>query len=319
LAWPLLAEGAAPPLALEGYQDEGGAIALRLDGAMVDPYFATKALLAAHEAGLDARDAALRWIAWLLPLQRPDGRFDRYCRQGGKYVACAAADADDAMLAVWMELLATFAPAHGMPSAWSRSVARAESHLARLSDPARGVYWISEALPVSLLMDNVEVHGAFTAMSAHQARMGDARRARRWAARAARLRQDILATFWSRGRYRVSTQDQPTEGFYPTAVAQIFPLTGSFTNPERPDEEAYAGWMRENRAAWLLQSEHDYPWGLIVLAAQRAFDRASILCWRARAEPFRHGPHWNVLEEAIYLAIVARFSPEELLAPACIP
>ncbi len=319
VAWPLLGVASAAELTLEGYQAESGAIALRLTGDTVDPYFATKALLAAQAAGLDARGAAIRWIEWLLPLQRRDGRFDRYCRQGRAYVACAEADADDAMLAVWMELLTRFAPSRGMPVAWKRSVDRAEAYLAKLRDQDAGVYRISEALPVSLFMDNVEVYSAFTAISEHHARMGDAARARRAKARGARLYQDIIATFWDQERFRVSTQDHATRGFYPDVVAQLFPLTIGFATPDRPDDVAYSRWMAQHRGAWLQQAEHDYPWGLLVLAAQRMHDRAAVLCWRAVATPFRHGQHWNVLEEAIYRVIEAQFSPEQQLAPACGP
>jgi hypothetical protein len=321
MALPALTAAATAELALPGYQAEGGAIALHRDGATVDPYFATKALLAAREAGLDARVAAARWIAWLLPRQRADGRFDRYCRRGAAYEACAEADADDAMLAVWMELLTSFAPPTGMPAAWARSAARAEAHLAKLRDPVTGVYRISEAMPVSLFMDNLEVHAAFVAMRDRHAGMGHVARARRWRARGARLQRDVVALFWdpAQGAFRVSTQAQPGRGFYPDEVAQIFPLASGFPLPEGSESAAYARWMAQSRSAWLRQGERDYPWGLITLASLRMGDGATVLCWRARAAPFRHGEHWNVLEEAVYLAVEARYGPVEVLAPACGP
>lgn len=321
MALPALTAAATAELTLPEYQAADGAIALHRDGATVDPYFATKALLAARAAGLDARVAAARWIAWLLPRQRADGRFDRYCRRGAAYVACAEADADDAMLAVWMELLTSFAPRTGMPAAWARSVARAEAHLSKLRDPVTGVYRISKAMPVSLFMDNLEVHAAFVAMRDRHARMGHTVRAHRWRTRSARLYRDVVALFWdpAHGAFRVSTQELPGRGFYPDEVAQIFPLTSGFPIPRGPESATYARWMERNRGAWLRQAEDDYPWGLVTLAALRVGDGATVLCWRARAAPFRHGDHWNVLEEAVYVAIEGRYGPEEVLAPACGP
>ncbi|WP_351012018.1 hypothetical protein, partial [Shewanella sp. S1-58-MNA-CIBAN-0166] len=80
--------------------------------------------------------------------------------KSGQYSSCAEADADDAMMATWIELLARFAPPEGLPAAWELSLNRAAAHLdALLSKPA-GVYQISSTLHVALLMDNVEVHSA---------------------------------------------------------------------------------------------------------------------------------------------------------------
>ena len=107
---------------------------MRLNGVGIDPYFAAKALLAASDAQLDARQAALAWIAWLLPRQRPDGSFDRYCVKNGRYRACADAETDDAMIATWIELLARFAPPDGLPAAWELSLNRAGLHLDTLLD-----------------------------------------------------------------------------------------------------------------------------------------------------------------------------------------
>jgi len=72
-------------------------------GDSVDPYFAAKALLAAQEAGLDVRKAAKDWIRWVLPFQRPDGGFDRFCLKEKGFLPCNPADADDATAAVWID------------------------------------------------------------------------------------------------------------------------------------------------------------------------------------------------------------------------
>jgi len=57
--------------------------------------------------------------------------------------------------------------------------------------------------------------------------------------------------------------------------------------------------MKKNREDWLRRGESDFHGVLIALIAQNADDRKTVLCWCARAGPFRHGKHWNVLEEAL--------------------
>src|SRR5262245_9306243 len=60
------------------YVEADGAMPLQGGGSVVDPYFATKALVVADVAGLDVRETARRWIEWALARQRFDGRFERY-------------------------------------------------------------------------------------------------------------------------------------------------------------------------------------------------------------------------------------------------
>src|SRR2546423_8472528 len=62
-----------------GYQFSDGAISLHHRGDYIEPYFATKALILAQEAGLDVRGPAERGIQWLLPRQEKNGSFGRYC------------------------------------------------------------------------------------------------------------------------------------------------------------------------------------------------------------------------------------------------
>ena len=63
---------------------------------------------------------------------------------------CAAADADDSMLALWMQLLYRMAPATGMPPEWQRSVMLAANQLAKLRNRRLGVYHISQRNHVAL-------------------------------------------------------------------------------------------------------------------------------------------------------------------------
>ncbi|PLP98012.1 hypothetical protein CYJ10_24390 [Cupriavidus pauculus] len=303
----------AAELVLTDYQRPDGGITTYFNGDSIDPYFATKALLAAQDAGMTTKAAATSWIAWLLARQHADGRFDRYCMKGQGFVSCQEADADDALMAAWMELLVRSAPPKAMPPAWQASFDKASRVLDTLRDPTSGVYLISAKIPVALLMDNVEVSSAFKAVSNYRQRQGDAAGAASWMRRAEQLDKDILRVFWRPGKgYLVSTQPREESAFYPDTVAQIFPILGDIRPAGRPHKAAYYLWMKEYRMAWLQMSETDFPWGLV---ADRMGDKDAIVCWRMRSIQFRHGKHWNVLEEALYLAFEARLTPEQALAP----
>src|SRR5437763_7149470 len=75
------AQSSSGEFAPQNYQLPDGAIVLQSTAVDVEPYFATKALIAAQDAGLDIREAGRAWIKWLLPRQKSDGRFERYCRK----------------------------------------------------------------------------------------------------------------------------------------------------------------------------------------------------------------------------------------------
>jgi hypothetical protein len=298
------------------YQRADGAITVRLGGIGIDPYFAAKALLAASDAQLDARQAALAWIAWLLPRQRPDGGFDRYCVKSGRYRPCADAETDDATTATWIELLARFAPPDGLPAAWELSMNRAGVHLDTLLDKPSGVYQISSSRHVALLMDNVEVHSAFQALAAYYVRRADHTHAGPWSQRADRLASAILKVFWrgTESGFRASTQQAGDASFYPAKIAQVLPLLSGIQIPEQSGATLYAQWMRKYGKSWPQLADTDYPWALIALVAVRMNDWGTVACWQARSGPYRHGAHWNVLEESLYLAFENRIAAS--VAPA---
>jgi len=306
----------AVQLRLSGYQRPDGAITTYLNGDSVDPYFSTKALLVAQDAGMDTTAAARQWIGWLLPRQLADGRFERYCLKGGGFVSCRPADADDALLATWMELLVRSSPPEGMPADWKRSFDQASRRLDTLRDERRGVYNISADLPVALLMDNVEIFSAYQAVSTYLQRTHDSAGATVWQRKAERLDRGILHVFWQPPRgYVASTQARNTTEFYPDAVAQIFPILAGIHPPNRTLATDYQRWMQQHRFVWLQMPQTDFPWGLVALVADKMGDQDAITCWRARSVQFRNGSHWNVLEETLYLAFTARLTPEQAVAP----
>lgn len=312
----LCLNGYAAELRLTGYQRPDGAITTYYGGDSVDPYFAMKALLVASDIGLDANAAARRWINWLMPRQLKSGQFERYCLTRGRFASCRRADADDALLATWMELLVRFSPPGGMPPAWKRSFDKASRYLDSLRDPQLGVFHIAADLPVSLMMDNVEIYSAFRAVGKYSADAEDTEAAQKWTVKADQLEQNILKVFWRPGfGYQVSTQERDKVEFYPDTVAQIFPILAGVAPDDQPAKVRYAAWMAQHRFVWLQLPETDFPWGLVAQVADKMGDQDAITCWRVRATQFRHGTHWNVLEEALYQAFVARLTPEQAIAP----
>lgn len=292
----------ADELSLTGYQRSDGAITVAYQGELVDPYFACKALLVARQTGLAVTPAVNAWVDWGLRHQGDDGRFSRFCVRSDGYVPCADADADDASLAVWIELLVSMAPADRDSSRWRESLAAASAQLSTLYDKERGLYLVSQQLRVALLMDNVEVYSALSALAAHHASTGNKVQAQAMWRESKRLRQAILRQFWQPARqsYRVSSQHLTQSGFYPHQVGQLYPLLAGITPVGHKPDEIYRRWMRQNRASWFAQAEHDYPWGLVALAGFQLGEHVPVCDWLKQGPALRHGAHWNVLEEVLY-------------------
>lgn len=281
---------ARPALDLDGYQDDAGAISVQHRGDTVDPYFALQALLVARDAGFDVASPARRWIAWLLPRQKPDATFDRFCRRGPVWGPCKTADADDALHAMWMKLLESLPEDLAREQSWRKSLAASAASLERLRDPQRGVYRVSPVYRHALFIDNLEV----------------AWRAAPESAQAKSLSAAIRSTFWEpeAHRFRVTTQPHdPGTAFYPQAVAQIFPLVTGYAPLPEGRARYYREWMREHRGRWLAHGKDDFAWGLIATVALQQGDRESAACWLREALPLRHGPHWTVTDEVARQAL----------------
>lgn len=291
---------AAPALVLQGYADEAGAITVLNGGNSVDPYFAMQALLLAHDNGMDVSAPAGKFADWLVPRQKPDGTFDRFCRDAaGHWASCNAADADDSLLAMWMRLLETMPEKLGKNPLWLKSHATSKAALEHLFQPSRGIYMVSPLVLHGLFMDNLEVWSL------------KAQRKPAAQAEADRLAKAIRDTFWNPvdKHFLVSTQlEQRSEkqAFYPHQVAQIFPLLLDF--PLLPAEAGsyYRAWMAAHRAEWLSQGKADYPWGLLAVLAMRQGDTASARCWLREAAPLRHSSRWAVTDEAALQIVLSK-------------
>ena len=251
------------------YQDSDGAITVNAHGDFVDPYFANRALTLADESGLDVRASVARWIPWAMAHQLPDGRFQRYCKsESAAWSACQSSDADDAGLALWLELLFRMAPKSGLPPNWKSSAARANRYLENLHDNGTGLYFVSLELRVSLLMDNVEVYHLFRVMAAANRRFGRPDLGDSYQRKANRLAQAIAGRLWvpAKHEFLISTQNSSHQNsaaqnfatqspaaraFYPDDVAQVYPWLFNMPTPAGNAKAALRRWLKSYLGASL--------------------------------------------------------------------
>ncbi|MDP2818759.1 MAG: hypothetical protein Q8O29_10910 [Polaromonas sp.] len=295
------ASGAAPVLDLTGYTDTGGAITVLHGGDSADPYFAMQALLLAYDNGMNIAAPSEKFVNWLLPHQKPDGTFDRFCRNAAKkWISCKTADADDSLLAMWMRLIDTMPDKLSNNPAWQKSRSIAQASLAHLFQPSLGIYMVSPVVLHGLFMDNLEVW-SLKVLGRQPAQRAEAEK----------LASAIHATFWNPvdKRYLVSTQLEQRSrkpAFYPDHVAQIFPLLVDFPLLPATARQHYRDWMRLHRSEWLAHGKADYPWGVLAVLALRQNDKASASCWLREAAPMRHSARWAVTDETAYQVLVAK-------------
>ncbi len=304
--------GAPPQLDLRGYGGDTGIITILHGGQASDPYFTLQALLLAHDNGLDMAAPAARFVDWLVPLQKPDGTFDRFCREGDHWKPCKTADADDSLLAMWLRLLQTM-PAHVKASpALRRSQVASRAALAHLYQPSRGVYMVSPVYLHGLFMDNLEVW-SLRVREAPGTRGG---------VPPEQLARAIHDTFWDpvNRRFLVSTQlEQRSQqaAFYPDHVAQLFPLMVDFPLLPAAADVHYRDWMRQHRSAWLAQGRTDYPWGIIAVLALRRQDTDTARCWLRHSVPLRHSARWAVTDEVAFQILDSHGVREASPAASC--
>jgi hypothetical protein len=270
-------------LNLEGFSDPSGAISVVKQGDAMDPYFALQALLIAHASGLDMGGQDVRLAQWLADRFKRDGKFNRYCRSGAEWRTCQPTDADDAVLALWLNFVKTLPVAERAALVDSPTQDRATRELIQLRDPRNGIYNISWQLNHALFMDNLEV----------------------WSNRPTRhLARSIQNVFWDKKkqRYKVSTQpghQEREEEFYPSVAAQIYPLLVNFPLVPGGSRAHYKRWMALHRGLWLTQMQSDYPWGLIAWIAHRQGDSHSVRCWQTASLQHKNAARWTVTDEVI--------------------
>lgn len=296
LAWP----GTSAALDLSAYQRPDGAITVHPQEGRVDPYFAIKALWAARQMGDAAAPETHAWINWLLPRQKVNGSFARYCEQPSGWQACDEPDADDSLLAMWIELLHEAAP-RNMPPAWAASVRRAETALQQLQDPRTGVYRAGPRISDALLMDNAEVYAALRRVGELQKQAGDSREGERHLAQARALRLAMAKVFQPNGKelLRWSSGDDSSITFYPYALGHLYPWLHGMNTEGFGTIMSWQNWLDRYGEQWLTRSGDSYAWGLVALLALRQGSYPMVRRWLDNAVALRGGADWNVLEDAV--------------------
>ncbi|HEY4306126.1 MAG TPA: hypothetical protein VGM82_16765 [Gemmatimonadaceae bacterium] len=294
-----------------------GAITVYAGGSYVEPYFAMRALNTAADLGANVDRLARDYINWQLARLDADSAFRRYCLKDASWSACGPADADDAALALWIELLYRTAGRDEILARCKSSADASRLALAGLKD-STGAYLVSRSLRTSLFMDNIEVLSAFDVAAATPAAAaaGDNSTLR---VDADRLRLAISQVFWNPAThtYRVSTQPgSAIARFYPEMVAQIYPAMFGYGTPERSSESLVAQWLADHGRDWAAESDTSAAWGLVAMAAMRAGRTSTATCWLGRAIKVRPTARWNVADESIYRALADRLSIRDT-AVAC--
>ena len=272
----------------------------------VDPYFVNQALITAIKGGVDVSKETANWLRWLLPHQRSDGGFDRYCPEGGRWVMCAKADADDSTAATTIQLIAlsrTKLPADLRAQADAASQ-KANVLLQRLRLPV-GTYkaHVDPSAPmVEYLMDNAEVYAAFKDSGQ------------------VKLAAELKAAIERRFRTGTDTWEPAYPlydkfAFYPHALAYTYRWHNGLVDSNKLTAEA-ANWMAIYGKTWFTRSADPYPWGIIAWGLHRGAPIAA-RCWRAHAEPVKLTDKWTVLDQAADDALAAAGLQPEITPSVC--
>lgn len=284
----LAAPGGAPDV-LSRFVREDGALPITAGGDFVDPYFAQKALLVAWEAGLKPVELTHNWLSWVIPRQRKDGGFDRFCLKPQGWHACKPADADDSSVATFLQLIALYEKhraAFNAPELPLRT-ASAKLNARTLLDSLRtnhGIYKVFLDKPIAYLMDNTEVHASLMQTGHTQ--------------QAKLLQLAITKQFYQNSQWLPANSSFDRVEFYPHALAPTYRWHTGLSSQSVIDRE-FAEWSRQWGNSWLRRSQDQYPWGLVAWGARGIQAQHWIRCWR-----FMHIQHdkergWTVLDEAV--------------------
>ncbi|MDO4687078.1 MAG: hypothetical protein Q4A92_11085, partial [Corynebacterium sp.] len=272
----------------------------------VDPYFANQALITALQGGLDVQRETVNWLRWLLPRQRSDGSFDRYCRQGAQWRACARADADDSTAATTIQLIALSKaklPADVRAQA-EKASQKANLLLQRLRLPT-GTYktHVDATAPVvEYLMDNAEVYAAFRDSGQTQ--------------RAAELKAAIEKRFRTGpDTWEPAYPLYAKFAFYPHALAYTYRWHNGLVDASKLTAEA-ANWMAIYGKTWLARSADPFPWGLTAWGMHKGAPIGA-RCWRAHAAAVKLSNRWTVLDQAADDALAAAGIQPQIVPSVC--
>ena len=289
IATAVLAQPAAlGPAKPNAFRTDDGAYTTIAGEPFVDPYFVNKSLIVGMQAGLDLKDEIIAWQAWLLPKQRADGGFDRFCKTNNQWRACKKADADDSMAATTIQLLALAQERQWLDTpaknAAMKATAKANVLLDALYNSKTGLYRVFPHTELYYLMDSAEVYDGFVATRQRQ--------------KASALAKAIGTQFFKDGRWEPSQPGYDVRQFYPHDLAPVYLWANGLIPAPRANAEA-AGWLSHHGERWLNRKADPYAWGLVAWQLRQTAPAAAA-CWRAaiRSNPPAKD-NWTVLDAAV--------------------
>jgi hypothetical protein len=279
-----------------------GAITVLPQGNLVDPYFTNKALIIAWEAGLDVSAITRNWLIWLLPRQRADGGFDRYCSEGATWYVCKSADADDSTAATFLHLNVLYS------NALQRQKSIRSSTVADLPVPAvelavttkksigmllrlrttRGTYRAFADKPIEFFMDNTEVYASLIATGRH--------------VQALQLKESMEKYFHVGSDWQPANEAYQKFEFYPSALATTYRWHTGLVDKGALESE-FGAWAKLWGAAWLNRSQDEYAWGLVAWGARSIADQHWIRCWRYKHDVVVRNLGWTIVDEAVDMGL----------------
>ena len=280
--------GPAEPPSPAAFASHDGAYFTTVGGHVVDPYFVNKSFIIALEANAPVQADFVRWLQWLLPRQRPDGGFDRYCIDSNKqWKNCMKADADDSMAATTIQMIATASKKGWIPAAQQADATRASRNarklLSKLFDSKTSLYKVFADTEMYYLMDNAEVYDGLRASGASTA--------------ANALAAAIRRQFLDGGQWKPAIPEYKEVRFYPHSLAHAY-LWGTSVLPASESSGAMAQWLSTNGSTWLQRTGDSYAWGLVAWEL-RTYAPTHAACWRASLRPFQESIGWTVLDAFI--------------------
>ncbi|GAB2479296.1 hypothetical protein GCM10027082_32790 [Comamonas humi] len=286
---------AASPPPLQDFGTGDGAYYTTVGGQQVDPYFVNKGFIIAMQAGAPLQAEFLLWLRWLLPRQRSDGGFDRYCRREGQgWNSCMKADADDSMAATTMQMLTLALQKRWVPdeqrAATRRAIDRASGLLASLLNTRTQIYRVFADAEVYYLMDNAEVYEGLRAVGA--------------AASANQLAAAIRRQFLNGTQWKPAIPEYTAPQFYPHTLASTY-LWSTSVLPREESAAMAAQWLAQHGNTWLSRSGDRFAWGLVAWQIHRDAPLQAA-CWRASLRPFDPAIGWTVLDALVDQSLASR-------------
>jgi len=296
-------------LDLTAWQRADGALILSShEPDVVDPYFSLKGLWLAHHLGLDVSAAWAPWAAWMVQRQQANGLWGRWRLTPTGVRPDRASDADDSLLALWLQCVALFGLPAQLQVQHAPGLRKAAAHLqGPLFNARLGVYRVFAKDDAHLWMDNIEVWSALLTLAQGGLSWCEGLPgAAQWQQSAQALQSSMVRVFVADGVLlpRVSTQRLPeASAFYPQAVTAPFAWLHGWDPVGRPSARM-AAWLVRHEASWVAQAQADFPWGLVAAAAHGEGQPAAVHRWLERARPLRQGPRWNILEEVAFQGLL---------------